>query len=158
MARPTKFRIPEPKPALRDTVIEHLAQLPDLDTRRVGKDNVMPSLRNVFIWQEALAFAMAQHKLAWENAQEPNGPVPDDDRLRKYDLGDTTVLTTTRFAMTIKVSPPRLMFDRDAFIEAVAKKFRLNPEKLFAIAGQVATETRPPLTKRVIELDETENG
>ena len=116
-----------------------------------AKDNLSPYLAEVFFWQEVASLANASLKEAWARTQEPNGPLQSDDVLRELDFGDNTVAATDSFVAVAKVSQPKTMFDKEAFIAAVAKRFKISATKLAEVAEKSVKESKPSLSKKVLE-------
>ena len=116
-----------------------------------AKDNLAPYLAEVFYWQEVVSMASASLKEAWARAQEPKGPLPGDDDMRGLDFGDNTVTSAGPFVVVAKVSQPKSMFDKEAFIATVAKRYKISEDRLKDLADKAVKESKPSLSKRVVE-------
>jgi hypothetical protein len=107
-------------------------------------------LFDVYVWQELQKYSTSQCKRAWAEAVS-EGSVDDDDALREQG-GERTVQLTPHFALQVNVQPGRALFDKDEFIRRVAKKYKLRESSLTMIAEDCKCESKPSLSKKVIEL------
>lgn len=114
-------------------------------------DNAGSILGKIFIWQETKRYADAQLKGAWQAAVAAD-LIPGDDALREGEKIEKTFGESKYFTIVAEVSEPRKTFDRDTFIATVAKKYRIDPGKLNAIAVECTKETKAPLAKKVLEV------
>lgn len=124
-----------------------------IDDCRTGMNSLRgPKFGYLFFWQEVLALAEDRLKKQWEKLQA-DGELPSDDDMRKLGEGDHIVKEDKRFTVTAKVSKPQERFDKDLFITEVARRYKLKVSDLEAIANSklAKKETRPSLTKRVLE-------
>lgn len=105
----------------------------------------------IYFWQEVSTLADAKLKKAWEAKQ--NGQLPGDDAMRALGEGDHVLERDKRFMVFAKVSKPRESFDLDGFIAKLAKKYKLDPVVLKAIADGCKKEGKASLSKRVLESE-----
>lgn len=120
---------------------------------RTGINSLRSSkLGYLYFWQEVAALADDRLKQQWEKLQA-DGVLPSDDAMRALGEGDHIVKEDNRFTVTAKVSKEQQRFDRDLFIEAVAKKYKLKVSDLVALANTKECKklSKPSLTKRVLE-------
>ena len=116
-----------------------------------AKDNLTPYLAEVFFWQEVASLASGSLKEAWNRVQEPKGPLPNDDELRGFDFGDNSVTSAGSFVVVAKLTQPKTMFDKEGFINNVAKRYKISPARLAELANKTVKESRPSLSKKVLE-------
>jgi hypothetical protein len=107
-------------------------------------------LFDIFVWQELERYSSMHHKRAWEEAVA-EGIVPPDDTLRMF-VGETIVRNSDHFAVRVNVQPPHSLFDLDEFVNRVARKWKLPKNKLRRLAEECKTNSKPILSKRVIEV------
>ena len=135
---------------VKERLINTLEDLPGLIRNRNG-DNLGPVLGTIFIWQEAEKFAKERLKTAWQTAADTDAIEPDDV-LREGTPGEERIIIeSNNFSVVVKCDKPRQTFSKDKFIVAVAKRFKLDPAQLEALAKTCMTESAPPLHKRVLE-------
>ena len=114
------------------------------------KSNTSPLLYEIYVAQELVALAEKKEKKAWA-ALEANGFIPSDAQLRKEE-GERIVTESGNFTCIVDVKAPRHTFDREAFIVALAKKYKLPIASLNALAEETVKTGTPPLSKRVMEV------
>ena len=114
------------------------------------KSNVGPTIWPIFYWQVVEDIASKGLKQAWE-AAATEGVVNSDDQLRALGEGEHLVVDSNHFSVLASVSKPRLNFDRDLFLDKVAKKYKLDKAKLMALAESCKVEGKAALSKRVVE-------
>lgn len=112
-------------------------------------DNKGPHLWPIYFWQEVEKYAEKQLKASWIKAQEAL-VVDNDEELRKLS-GEQILEESEQFSVVIKVDAPRETFSKEDFVAAVAKKYKLDPAKLNAIAATCMSKSKPPLSKKVLE-------
>jgi hypothetical protein len=115
-----------------------------------GKLKIGQLLFDIYVWQELQKHATSQCKRAWAEAVS-KGSIDNDDALREQG-GEHTVQLTPHFALQVKVQPGRELFDKDEFIRRVAKKYDLRVSALELLANDCKCESKPSLSKKVIEL------
>lgn len=114
-------------------------------------DNLGPLLGRVYFWQEARRHAEEQLKVGWKTL-ETEGLISDDDALRAAGVSEERIVVESNdFSVIVKIDSPRQTFSRDRFIKLIAKRFKLDEGRLEQLAKECVTETRPPLSKRVLE-------
>ena len=114
------------------------------------KSNIGKYLWPIFYWQVISEVADAAFKEAWNAAA--NAEVFDEDnKLRELGTGEHLLADSDSFSALISVSKPRMNFDREAFIGAVAKKYKIPADKLEALAETCKVKGNASLTKRVVE-------
>lgn len=115
------------------------------------KSNVGGYLADVYLWETVADLAEKKREEAWR-ALTSNKFVPPDDTLRETVDGESIVVRTPYFIVHAKVSNPRSIFDRDTFIQKVSEKFKISKPKLIELAAKCVSQTRAPLSKRVLEV------
>jgi DNA repair exonuclease SbcCD nuclease subunit len=120
-----------------------------LQLRSIRGDNLNPALAEIYFWQEVEAHAKAKLKASWETAVR-EGMVPSDDKLRESE-GESIVAESENFSVVTTVKKSSQRFDKDIFIGAVARKFRIDRAKLEKLAGITTKDSAPALTKRILE-------
>lgn len=113
-------------------------------------DNRDPILADIFIAQEAKAWADKRLKKAWAAAQA-EGVVPDDRDLREFGKGEHIVCDSSQFSCIVAVQSPRDNFNKELFIEAVSEKFKINASKLKGLADCCVSKSAAPLSKKILE-------
>lgn len=114
-------------------------------------DNQGPILGRIYFWQETQKRAKSELEAAWKAAKD-EGVVDSDEKLREAQGEEKILIESDQFTLMAKVDKPRSTFSRDKFIESVAKKYKIDPAKLNAIAAACTTDGLAPLSKRVIEV------
>jgi hypothetical protein len=105
----------------------------------------------IYFWQEVSTLADAKLKKAWEAKQ--GGHLPSDDDMRAAGEGDHVLERDKRFTVLAKVSKARESFDLDGFIAKLAKKHKLDPVALKAMADGCKKVGKASLSKRVLEAE-----
>jgi hypothetical protein len=114
-------------------------------------DNQGPLLGEIYVWQETKKYADSQLKKVWKAAAD-EGLIDDDDVLREKKQGEEHVITqSTAFTCMVTVDKPRQTFSKDKFVEAVAKRYKLDRAALDKIAATCTTDSVAPLSKRIVE-------
>lgn len=113
--------------------------------------NIGGYLSDVFLWETVADLAKKKSEEAWK-ALVSNKMIPPDDTMRENINGEAIAVKTSKFQVFIKVSNPRTIFDKDAFINKAAEKFKISKPKLIELSQQCVSQTRPPLSKRVLEV------
>jgi len=115
-------------------------------------DNQGPLLGAIFLWQETVKEAKERLESAWKAAVDAD-IIPDDDSLREK-KGETIITESDQFSCVAEVEKPRKVFNRDKFIDAVAKKFKIDRARLdaIAVASPCTTDSKAPLSKRILEV------
>lgn len=136
-----------------------VAYLSDLGNSRSAitnpnrKDNKSKYLFDIFIWQTAYKFAGDKLEKAWTQAQT-DGVIDSDETLRSMDKSDEHIVSeTNNFSCVVKLDKPRETFNRNLFIETVAKKYKINVVDLLVIADACKDKGKAPLHKRVLEAE-----
>ena len=114
------------------------------------KGNTGRTIWPIFYWQVVEDIASKGLKQAWE-AAATEGVVNSDDQLRALGEGEHLVVDSNHFSVLASVSKPRLNFDRDLFLDKVAKKYKLDKAKLMVLAESCKVEGKAALSKRVVE-------
>ena len=124
-----------------------------LGKQKKNGSNVGNYLADVFFWQEVASLADTELKRAWKTLQSLDGPLAvSDDKLREDGVGEHIVLEDDHFSVLTTVNNPARRFDRDVFINALVKTFKLDRADLKALAENAKTETKSSLRKRVVEV------
>lgn len=113
-------------------------------------DNKDRYLAAIYVAQETKSWAEARLKQAWVDAQIA-GLVPDDALLRNKGKGEHLVCDSSQFSALATVQNPRDNFSKDAFIKAVAERFKIDEGQLKGIADTCLVKSAAPLSKRVLE-------
>ena len=122
-----------------------------LNVRSPDTSNAGSYIADVFFWETIEKLAGGKLDDAWR-ALVRNHLIPDDNHLREHVNGETVLSKTKHFVVEAKISNPRAIFDKDAFIRQVSEKFKVPKHKLDELAAQCVSHTRAPLTKRVLEV------
>lgn len=142
-------------PAIKDKVIETLNGLTNPKAgiaKRFSGDNTGPFLSDIYIWQVTEAYAGEKKKEAWKTAQT-EGFVPSDTQLRGFAEGDHIVADSKQFSCLVKVTRPHGRFNKDEFVAAVARKYKIKMGELLKLVEQYTEPGAVPLTKRVAEVE-----
>lgn len=115
------------------------------------KSNGGQHLFEIYYWQEITALAEKELKKAWE-AAATGGLIKDDDFYRKTE-GETIAAESGSFSCVMKVSAPRKTLDKEAFLDAVARKARVARPWFDELWETHTTkEGKAALSKRVLEV------
>ncbi len=114
-------------------------------------DNLGPVLGSVYYWQETVNYAKEQLDTAWSVVVEVDAIESDQDLRKTLPGTEWTAARSKDFSVTVRVDKPRQIFSRDKFIEAVARKYKLDRVHLHAIAQTCVSDSAPPLHKKVLE-------
>lgn len=128
----------------QDLIASAAARMP------VDKSNAGSTLWPIFYWQVVEEIASKCRKQGWEVAWS-EGVVPNDDQLRARGAGEFLIIDSNHFSALASVTKPICRFDRDLFLEKVAKKYKLDKEKLAALAESCKTGGKAALSKSVVE-------
>ena len=115
-----------------------------------ARDNVGQFLGDIYLWETAAKFCATRKKEAWEAAVATD-LVKDKEFYRGYPDSMSEVVSSPGFACTVKVSVPRKAFDRDAFINQVAKRFKIDKADLVQVAQRCMKEGAPSVSLTVME-------
>lgn len=124
-------------------------------TRNLGlltpdRSNSGKYLWPIFYWQVISDTADKAFKEAWEAAVVAKVIGPDE-KLRELGPGEHLLADSNSFSALVSVSKPRSDFDREAFIDAIAKKYKIERAKLVALASSCTKQGNSSLRKRVVE-------
>jgi len=119
--------------------------------KRFKDDDLGPYFGTIFYWQEIKKFSEAAHEAAWKIAQKAK-VAPEDDDLRDLGNGEHIISDSKLFSFIVKVDNPRKTFDQEAFIEQISRKYKLNVAELSKIAATCMKDSKPPLSKRILEV------
>lgn len=122
--------------------------------RVVRGDNYGPHLSELYFWETVHKLAEQELKAAWARAQSPHSAsafMESDEELRAAGPGEHIVVESKQFTLVAKVTKPVDRFDPEAFIAHVARQFKISPVKLRAIADQCKRQSKPSLSKRILE-------
>lgn len=136
---------------LKNDIANFMDDMHDECDKPVRMDNKETLMCDVYIWQEAMVYAKKKYDEALKDLAVM---VLSDDKLRLKEPGEHTVESSTGFALLVKISKPAKRFDKDKFISAVSRKFRIGVDKLVKIAEAdiCKTEINASLQKRIVEL------
>lgn len=115
-----------------------------------GNSNSAKVYHEIYVWQELSRIADEACEAAWSVAQE-NKLIKSDDKMRDLGPGDHIVSEAENFSCTAKVAKPGLSLNKELLVETLAKKFKTNELKILAILTDCSEETKPRLTKRIME-------
>jgi len=116
------------------------------------KDNIGNYLGEIFAWQELAALATTRLKEAWANAQSSDGILIDDEDIREKPEGELILDESPHFSCLVKVGAARMNFNRELFIDEVARKYKIKKTDLIKLADECKKKSAVPLTKRVVEV------
>lgn len=136
---------------LKNKLLNSLDTLVQKSVNAYREDNTDMLLCDMFVWQELAAAATKNLKKA-QQSLDKSELVPEDDALRTYEVGDHTIETSGHFAFTVKVSEPRALFDKDAFVVLAVKKLKVKKSVIRDLLEASTSESKAPLSKRVVEL------
>ena len=117
-----------------------------LAPKKIGLEK---SLYQIFAWQTLTKFANELQKQSWALVQP--GKVPEDDAMRSLGRGEHIIAEAGAYSVVATVNAPRAMFDPDAFILAVSKKYKIDFAELRSLYENTKVDGTPPLSKRVLE-------
>ena len=126
--------------------LEKMVKRPD------SKHNVGRYLGEIFTWQTISKIADAKLKAAWKAAEDDDLIPADDDMREKYDEDEHIVTESDHFSMIVTVGKPRATLDQEKFIGEVARKYKLDQDRLGQLAKTCVKESKAPLTKRIREV------
>jgi hypothetical protein len=113
------------------------------------KDKLGPLIGRLFVWQEAEHYAKDRLKETWKEVYD-EGVIPSDDALRG-NSGTTIVAESVQFSILTEVGTPQQRFQLETFITEVARKYKLDPVALKALAEICREPSKAPLKKTVVE-------
>ena len=116
-----------------------------------SRNNVGAALGKVYLWRVAVEIATDRLKTAWNDLTNKE-LIPEDEILRKSIEGETVAIKSPSFGLQIKVSKPRESFDKDAFLDKVSKKFKIEKHKLIELSKECTKLSKAPLSKKIVEL------
>jgi hypothetical protein len=119
--------------------------------KKYKEDDLGPYFWSIFYWQEIKKHSEAAHEAAWKVAQRAK-VVKDDDDLRDLGGGEHIIADSKLFSFIARVDSPRQTFDPEKFIKLVAKKFKLDEDVLTRMAADCLKDSKPPLSKRILEV------
>jgi hypothetical protein len=141
---------------VKERLITDLALLVDPKSKTINpdaKENAGPMLYSIFAWQEIERYAKERVKRAWEGAQSKDGIIPSDEELRELPTKEERIVAETNsFSCLVKIGEPQNRFDKDLFLDEVARRYKIKREKLEEIAEGCVKPTNASITKRVIEV------
>lgn len=105
----------------------------------------------IFLWQEVKKYSESALEAAWKTAVAAK-VVSEDEDLRDLGQGEHIISDSRLFSFIAKVDNPRQSFDQEAFIRRVATKYKLDPDALAKIAVECVKDSKPPLSKRILEV------
>jgi hypothetical protein len=140
------------KEAYKIALSEHMTNLQKFVKRPDGKDNKGSYLGEIFTWQEIGKYADDRLKQAWRAVVENDLIPADDDMRERYDEDEHIVVESNAFSMIVTVGKPRETFDQEKFIATVARKYKIDLQRLEQLAATCKKESRAPLTKRIREV------
>jgi hypothetical protein len=144
------------KPTTRDTthsrLVSQMEALVDPRGRVLKintKDKLGPLIGRLFVWQEAEHYAKDRLKETWKEVYD-EGVIPSDEALRETP-GARYLGRAGQFSILTEVSAPQQRFQLETFITEVARKYKLNPIALKALAEVCREPSKAPLKKTVVE-------
>jgi hypothetical protein len=115
------------------------------------RSNTGQLLGEVFLWETARDLCADRAKSAWADLESME--LYSDADLRSLGESESIVVKSPHFALSVKVSKPRMMFDRDLFIERIAADFKIDKHRLIELATTCKAASKPPLSKKVLEVE-----
>lgn len=110
-------------------------------------DNQGTLLFEALCWQEMQKLSTAKQKATWTALEEIIG---SDDELRKKS-GEHIAAESQHFTVLTTVATPRKSIDKEAFLDAAARKGRISRQALEDLWEDCMKESKAPLTKRIVE-------
>lgn len=120
--------------------------------KRFREDDLGPYFGTIYYWQEIKKHAESALETSWKLAQKSK-VIPDDDDLRDLGAGEHIIADSKQFSFIAKVDRPRQNFDPEQFIQLVAKRYKLSAPDLTKMAAGCLKDSKPPLTKRILEVE-----
>jgi hypothetical protein len=136
--------------SIKEQLAAYLAGLGKSVVNPDRKSNVGTLLFEVYTAAELANLAEKKAEQAWEQL-EVQGLIPSDDKLRREE-GERIVVESGHLSAMIKVSAPRQTFDKEAFITAVCKKYKLPVAAITALADGAKKVGKAALSKKVLEV------
>lgn len=140
----------KPIKARLTAVLEELTKPTSGEVLKIKRgDNFGPILGKLYVLQEMASWAKSELESAWASAAT-EGVLPPDDDLRA-EQGERIVTESEQFSVIVSVAKPRATFSRDKYITAVAKKYKIDRFRLEGMVASATTDSKPPLSKKVLE-------
>ena len=137
---------------IRDDIERKVADLV-MGVRQRVRGNTDGLFAEAYAWQVIEKISKDEAKKA-EQALRDNELIDEDDDIRALGHGEHTIESSNSFSMQALVKKTSGRFDKDKFILAASRKFRIAVEKLTALAesDKSKKETKAPLEKWIVEL------
>lgn len=133
------------------TINESVTSILEALSPKKGARNTEAVLFEICKWQEAKSIADRNLKTAWAKAQEEDGLIPDDEKLRKKKLGTHIVTEGGKFSVTAKLSAGDNRLDPEKLAAKMARKFKVPLADCVKLIEASRTQGNPKLEKRVLE-------
>lgn len=136
----------------RQSIQKALDRIPmNNGTRNPDQSNIGGVIGEAYLWDTVQELAASKSKAAWDT-MEKEGFIPPKDLLREKGSGEVSLVSSDNFTVISKVTAPRASFDKDAFIDLVAKKFKIDKHKLVEASKSCTKESRAPVSLKIMEI------
>ena len=136
--------------SIKEQLAAYLAALGKSVVNPDRKSNTGALLFEIYTAQELATLAEKKAEAAWAQLEE-QGLIPSDDKLRREE-GERIVVESGHLSAMVKVSAPRQTFDKEAFITAVCRKYKLPVAAVTALADSSKKAGKAALGKKVLEV------
>jgi len=137
---------------MRDALQKELDRLVNNFPLPNRRKNANAVLGEIYLWQEMAEYAARREKEEWAAAQEQK-LVPVDDKMRKKGAGTHILGDTDNFSIVAKVSKPRESVDMEAFMTALANRFKCSLSVILKLRDNSKVEGKAALSKSVQEAE-----
>jgi hypothetical protein len=120
-----------------------------------GKDNEAKLFHDVLVWQEVASIADKNEKAAWKTVQTTERLIPTDDDMRDEGIGEHIIAEAGDYSCVATISAARKTFKLEKFIQAVAKRYKIDAATLTKMAEAACEEGKLTLSKRILEATTT---
>lgn len=142
---------------LKLSIQGQLDNLLDRCDRPKKMGNADTVLCDLYFWQEVKKYAADQEKQALKIAQEVEGIIPSDDKMRARGKGEWKIVESKYFEVRADIKNPSRKFDILKYVTNVAKAFGLSKDKMakmltMADGDEAKVEGTAALSKYVREI------
>jgi len=122
-----------------------------LSVKSPDTSNTGGYIADVYFWETIEKLAAGKAEDAWRSLARER-IIPGDETLRENVVGRFISAKTDHFIVEVEIKNPRSLFNKDEFIKKVSAEYGISKHKLDELAATTITQTRAPLTKRVLEV------
>lgn len=139
-------------PNYRQSILKALDRLPmNNGTRNPDTSNIGGILGEAYLWDTIRDLAASKSKEAWSHLEKEK-LIPSKEKLREDVGSEKCLVSSDNFSLVAKVSAPRENFDKDAFIDLVAKKYKIDKHKLVEASQTCVKPTAAPVSMKILEI------